>query len=72
MKVENLRLGQTVYHRDVYSHAEPLKIVGIREDQVELEGDYSGMYNQISRSWMPFVCKGLCIQTRMPEGCSNH
>ena len=46
-------IGQTVYHRDVYEHREPLEVVGIRKDELELEGDYSGMYNIKQRSWMP-------------------
>jgi len=48
------KLGQTVYHRDVYNHKEPLKIVGIRECELELEGDYSGGTNNIiAKQWMP-------------------
>ena len=47
-------IGQTVYHRDVYLHREPLKIVGIRESELELEGDYSGgTHNVIQKQWMP-------------------
>jgi len=46
-------IGQIVYHRDIYEHREPLEIVGIRKDELELEGDYSGMYNIKQRSWMP-------------------
>jgi hypothetical protein len=57
MKVQDLKIGQTVYHRDVYRHKEPLKIVGIKETEVELEGDFSGMYNVKQRQWMPL--KGL-------------
>lgn len=49
-----LEIGQTVYHRDVYSHKEPLKIVGIREKEIELEGDYSGgTHNVTQKQWMP-------------------
>lgn len=50
----NFQLGQTVYHRDVYEHKERLKIVGIREKELELEGDYSGgTHNVIQKQWMP-------------------
>lgn len=42
MSANNLRLGQIVYHKDIYWGREPMKIVGIRETEVELEGDYSG------------------------------
>lgn len=45
-------LGQTVDHRDVYNHKEPLMIVGIRSN--ELEGDYSGgTHDFIQKQWMP-------------------
>jgi recombinational DNA repair protein RecR len=53
MSNTDFKLGQTVYHRDVYQHQEPLKIVGIRETELELEGDYSGQYNVIQKQWMP-------------------
>jgi hypothetical protein len=48
------KLGQTVYHRDIYDHGEPLKIVGVRECELELEGDYSGgTHGTIQKQWMP-------------------
>lgn len=54
------KLGQTVYHRDVYKHCEPLKIVGIRENELELEGDYSGGTNAVrQKQWMPI--KGVSV-----------
>lgn len=50
----NFKIGETVYHRSVYEHNEPLKIVGITEDSLLLEGDFSGgTHNVIQRSWMP-------------------
>lgn len=49
-----LRLNKTVYHNKIYWGKEPMKIVGIREKEVELEGDYSGgTHNVIQKSWMP-------------------
>lgn len=49
-----LKIGQQVYHRDIYSHGEQMKIVGIRENEVELEGDYSGgTHGTIGKQWMP-------------------
>jgi hypothetical protein len=54
MKENNFKLGQTVYHRKVYDHREPLKIVGIRENELELEGDYTGgIYNVCEKDWLP-------------------
>lgn len=52
--MNNFKLGQTVYHRSVYSHKEPLKVVGIKLDKLELEGDYSGgTHNVVQKQWMP-------------------
>ena len=50
----SFQINQTVYHRSVYEHREPLKIVGITEDELLLEGDYSGgTHNVCGRSWLP-------------------
>lgn len=47
------KLGNYVYHKDVYDYRESLKIVGIREKELELEGDYSGgTHNTIEKSWL--------------------
>jgi len=55
-----LKIGQIVYHRDVYEHKEPLKIIGIKENELELEGDYSGgTHNVIQSQWMPL--KGVSL-----------
>ena len=52
--MQKLELGQTVYHRSVYGHKEPLKIVGILEDELLLEGDFSGgTHNVIQRDYLP-------------------
>jgi hypothetical protein len=34
-----------VYVKELYEGREPFKMVGIRQNQVELEGDYSGAHN---------------------------
>jgi len=48
------RIGDTVFHRSVYEHKEPLKVVGIIEDKLLLEGDYSGgTHNICQRDWLP-------------------
>lgn len=47
-------IGQTVYHRRIYNHREPLKIVGITETELELEGDFSGgTHNVCQKDWLP-------------------
>ena len=53
MNKMKLELGQKVYHQRIYSGKEEMKIVGIREDEVELEGDYSGGTNYtIEKDWL--------------------
>jgi hypothetical protein len=50
----SFRIGDIVYHRLVYEHKEPLKVVGITEDKLLLEGDYSGgTHNVCQRDWLP-------------------
>lgn len=54
MRKQEFKIGQTVYHRDIYDHREELKIVGIRETELELEGDYSGGTHGVrQKQWMP-------------------
>lgn len=54
MKLSDLKIGDIVYHKEVYNHKEPLKILGVTEIQILLEGDYSGgTHNVIQKSWMP-------------------
>jgi len=51
---KDFSIGQTVYHEWVYGCREPLKVVGIREYELELEGDYSGGTHNVSQqSWLP-------------------
>jgi hypothetical protein len=48
----DLFLNQTVYHKDIYDGKEQMKIIGIREKEVELEGDYSGgTHNVCQKAW---------------------
>ena len=50
----SFRIGDIVYHRSVYEHKEPLKVVGITEDKLLLDGDYSGgTHNVVQRDWLP-------------------
>lgn len=51
---KEIMLGQIVYHERVYKGKEPLKVVGIREKEVELQGDYSGgTHNVCQKDWLP-------------------
>jgi hypothetical protein len=50
----SFKFGQIVYHRSVYEHNEPLKVIGITDDKLLLEGDYSGGTNNVKQSsWLP-------------------
>lgn len=65
-----------VYVEDVYEGHEPFKIVGIRENQVELEGDYSGVGLDKSKQWFDddkvFVVTTVCDEQLKPNGCQVH
>lgn len=51
---KDLTINQLVYHKDIYWGREQMKIVGLREEEVELEGDWSGgIHNVCQRDWMP-------------------
>lgn len=65
---EYMRLGMKVRHEDIYHGKEVMTIVGIRAEEFELEGDYSGgMHNVTQKSWMPV--KGSFFLRRI---CENH
>lgn len=54
MDVNDLRLGMTVYHRKIYNHREPLKLTGIKEYEIEVEGDLSGGTHNVKQTkWLP-------------------
>ena len=61
-------LGLVVFHEDIYNGNESMKIVGIRESTIELEGDYSGGTHAVTqRDWMPM--KGAF---RLRKVCEQH
>ncbi len=60
MTWKDLKIGQKVYHEDIYDGHEEMKVVGIRETTVELEGDYSGGTHAVcQKEWLPI--KGVLI-----------
>jgi hypothetical protein len=66
-----------VYVKELYEGREPFKIVGIRQNQVELEGDYSGgTHNSVGVQWFNkeevFVVKSICDEQLKPSGCQVH
>jgi hypothetical protein len=65
-----------VYVERLYDGKEPFKIVGIRQNQVELEGDFSAMNNTIGQQWFNhsevFVVKTICEEQLKHNGCQVH
>jgi hypothetical protein len=66
-----------VYIEGVYWGHEPFKVVGIRENQVELQGDFSGGTHNVSqRDWLDddkvFVVKTVCDEQLKANGCQMH
>lgn len=47
-----LNFDMIVYHSEIYNGNEPLKVVGIRKNEVELKGDYSGVGLDNSSCWL--------------------
>ncbi len=48
-----IKLGDKVTHPDIYWGREVFKVVGIREKELELEGDWSGgTHNVCQSSWI--------------------
>lgn len=63
-----------VYVEGLYYGHEPFKIVGIREDQVELDGDFSGgTHNVRQKDWFKddrcFVISTVCEEQLRAGGC---
>lgn len=67
-------LKMKVYHESIYNGKELMTIVGIREHEVELQGDFSGgTHNVIEKDWLPlqglFRLRKVCPEHEKPEGC---
>lgn len=50
--INQLKFGDIVYHSQVYKGNEPLKVVGLRMNEVECKGDYSGVGLDNSSCWL--------------------
>jgi hypothetical protein len=66
-----------VYVEDLYYGHEPFKVVGIRENTVELEGDFSGgTHNVTQKDWFDddrcFLISSVCEEQLKPNGCQIH
>lgn len=71
------QLGMYVYHTSIYNGNERMKIVGIREKELELEGDYSGgTHNVTQKDWLPiegaFCLRKVCDQVVRHGSCQLH
>ena len=71
------QLEMMVFHEAIYSGNELMKVVGIRENEAELEGDYSGgTHAVIQKDWLPikgmFRLRRVCEEAAKPNGCQLH
>ena len=58
------------FHESIYHGKECMKVVGIREKEVELEGDYSGGTHAIcQKDWLPI--EGLFRLRKVCTNCEN-
>jgi hypothetical protein len=72
--VKKPQLGMQVFHESIYDGNELMKVVGIRETEVELQGDYSGgTHRVIQKDWLPisgvFRRRKICDNQKYPNGC---
>lgn len=51
MENREIKLDDDVVHPEIYHGKEIFTVMGIRKNEVELEGDWSGMNNMIQRCW---------------------
>ena len=70
-------LGQKVYHDSIYKGNEPLIVTGIRENELELEGDYSGgTHNVAQKDWLSikgtFRKRKVCDNKNENGDCPHH
>ena len=67
-------LGMQVFHERIYNGKEQMKVVGIRESEVELEGDYSGGTHLVNqKDWLQikglFRLRKVCEQIEKFGSC---
>jgi len=70
-------LGMEVFHEKIYDGNECMTIIGIRETEVELEGDYSGgTHPATQKDWLPieglFRLRKVCNQIVQHGSCPLH
>lgn len=75
--VSKPELGMKVYHETIYNGKELMTIVGIRETEIELQGDYSGgTHSVIQKDWQPisgmFGLRKICPEHESGKTCQLH
>lgn len=70
-------LDMKVFHEELYDGNECMTVVGIRHDQVELEGDYSGGTHAVTqKDWLPikglFRLRKICNEIVQHGRCQLH
>ena len=71
------QLGMHAYHESIHNGKELMKVVGIRETEVELEGNYSvGTHQVLQKDWLPikglFRLRKVCEQIQKYGTCTLH
>lgn len=70
MNINDLKIGMTVYHRDVYNHRESLTVVGITETEIKLRGDFSGgTHNVEQTAWFPIKGTSVVYDYDYKDNC---
>ena len=65
-----LKIGMTVYHRDVCNHREPLTVVGITETEIKFRGDFSGgTHNVEQEAWFPIKGTSVVYNYDYKDNC---
>lgn len=70
-------LGMKVFHEGIYNGKECMTVAGVRREQVELEGDYSGgTHGVIGSVWFPikglFRLRKVCHEIEQHGSCQLH
>lgn len=70
MNINDLKIGMTVYHRDVYSHKEHLTVIGITETEIKVRGNFSGgTHNIIQDTWLPIKGTSVVYDYDYKDNC---
>lgn len=69
----NFQLGQIVYHRNVLYQQFLVVLYDYRENELELEGDYSGGTNNVcQKQWMPIEGVSYIYNHKYKQECREY